>query len=153
MGCWRCRARRVDFKDAHVAFRLPFTTTRIRGRDHKIGTHEHVIKVIVLDVASENFPSNFSDHLLTPLLRHIWYLPTSPSSRRTGPYLHKYLETLVHASHRILFSLPEIDDARQWVGTGSTSTIPLFPQASIVKSRNCMAFLWSSSTTSSHLLG
>ncbi|KAF9516569.1 hypothetical protein BS47DRAFT_1390620 [Hydnum rufescens UP504] len=92
------RERRIDFhEEIHVAFRVPFTTTGIRGRDHKIGSGEHFIRLVVLDLAKARLVSTDA---------------TGNTLNAVTIYLRQYLDLLVRAGHHIFFSLPEVDDAR-----------------------------------------
>ncbi|KAL4248925.1 hypothetical protein ABKN59_007566 [Abortiporus biennis] len=88
--------RNRSFTDVEVAFRVPFSFSRIRGSDAKIGNGSHIIKMLILDFTKAQLVS------VTP--------EVETGRQALAFYLSQYLKFLNNAGHHVLFSLPDFDD-------------------------------------------
>ncbi|EMD39997.1 hypothetical protein CERSUDRAFT_112242 [Gelatoporia subvermispora B] len=88
--------RLQSLNDVDVAFRIPFESRKLSGRDSKIGNGANQIRFVILDFAKAQ-------------------LQTLQPDAHTGRdallfYLTKYLELLQSAGNHVLYSLPDFDD-------------------------------------------
>ncbi|OSX64959.1 hypothetical protein POSPLADRAFT_1044390 [Postia placenta MAD-698-R-SB12] len=84
--------------EVDLAFRVPYDIHGLRGKDHKIGNGQNVIKMVILDLLKAELVS---------------VKPAVIIGRDAFVhYLEHYLSFLHHAGNHVLFSLPDFDDDR-----------------------------------------